>query len=159
MNYRAQVAIGAIYKTYFFPSEQYFSYISKCHSTTRSKTLGSCLHYPCCKLLDNCNTALLYRLPIKTKNQQTVITELTQQLQKQGYEGKHPRHIAILLVSLSTLIYTSELVLCSIICVHSVTRHNISMYVPKKQKIAHGQGDSNINCGLVVCAFDFYRLS
>ena len=27
-----------------------------------------------------------------------------------------------------TLIYTSELILCSIICVHSATRHNIHMY-------------------------------
>ena len=30
-------------------------------------------------------------------------------------------------VSLSTLIYTSELILCSSICVHSATRHNIYM--------------------------------
>ena len=28
----------------------------------------------------------------------------------------------------STLIYTSELILCSIICVPSATRHNIHMY-------------------------------
>ena len=28
----------------------------------------------------------------------------------------------------STLIYTPELILCSTICVHSVTRHNIHMY-------------------------------
>ena len=31
-------------------------------------------------------------------------------------------------VSHSTLIYTSELILCSTICVHSATRHNIHMY-------------------------------
>ena len=31
-------------------------------------------------------------------------------------------------VSHSTLIYTSELVLCSTICVHSATRHNIHMF-------------------------------
>ena len=30
--------------------------------------------------------------------------------------------------SISTLIYTSELILCSTICVHSATRHNIHMY-------------------------------
>ena len=30
--------------------------------------------------------------------------------------------------SISTLIYTSELILCSIISVHSATRHNIHMY-------------------------------
>ena len=30
--------------------------------------------------------------------------------------------------SMSTLIYTSELILCSTICVHSATRHNIHMY-------------------------------
>ena len=30
--------------------------------------------------------------------------------------------------SISTLIYTSELNLCSTICVHSATRHNIHMY-------------------------------
>ena len=29
--------------------------------------------------------------------------------------------------SVSTLIYTSELILCSTICVHSATRHNIHM--------------------------------
>ena len=29
---------------------------------------------------------------------------------------------------ISTLIYTSELILCSTICVHSATRHNIHMY-------------------------------
>ena len=31
-------------------------------------------------------------------------------------------------VSHSTLIYTSELILCSTICVHSATRLNIDMY-------------------------------
>ena len=31
-------------------------------------------------------------------------------------------------VSHNTLIYTSELILCSTICVHSATRHNIHMY-------------------------------
>ena len=31
-------------------------------------------------------------------------------------------------VSHSTLIYTSELILCSHICVYSATRHNIHMY-------------------------------
>ena len=31
-------------------------------------------------------------------------------------------------VSHSTLIYTSELIFCSTICVHSATRHNIHMY-------------------------------
>ena len=31
-------------------------------------------------------------------------------------------------VSHSTLIYTSELLLCSHICVYSATRHNIHMY-------------------------------
>ena len=31
-------------------------------------------------------------------------------------------------VSHSTLIYTSELILCSRICVYSATRHNIHMY-------------------------------
>ena len=31
--------------------------------------------------------------------------------------------------SISTLIYTSELILCSTICVHSATRHNIHMYL------------------------------
>ena len=30
--------------------------------------------------------------------------------------------------SISTLIYTSELIFCSTICVHSATRHNIHMY-------------------------------
>ena len=30
--------------------------------------------------------------------------------------------------SISTLIYTLELILCSTICVHSATRHNIHMY-------------------------------
>ena len=30
--------------------------------------------------------------------------------------------------ALSTLIYTPELILCSTICVHSATRHNIHMY-------------------------------
>ena len=30
--------------------------------------------------------------------------------------------------SISTLIYTSELILCSTICVHSATRNNIQMY-------------------------------
>ena len=29
---------------------------------------------------------------------------------------------------ISTTIYTSELILCFIICVHSATRHNIHMY-------------------------------
>ena len=29
---------------------------------------------------------------------------------------------------ISTKIYTSELILCSTICVHSATRHNIHMY-------------------------------
>ena len=32
------------------------------------------------------------------------------------------------MASHSTLIYTSELILCSTICVHSATRHNIHMY-------------------------------
>ena len=30
--------------------------------------------------------------------------------------------------SISTLIYTSELILCFTICIHSATRHNIHMY-------------------------------
>ena len=31
--------------------------------------------------------------------------------------------------SMSTLIYTSELILCSTTCVHSATRHNVHMYL------------------------------
>ena len=34
----------------------------------------------------------------------------------------------LLWVSHITLIYTTELILCSTICVHSATRHNIHMY-------------------------------
>ena len=34
----------------------------------------------------------------------------------------------LLLCHSSQLIYTSELILCSTICVHSATRHNIHMY-------------------------------
>ena len=30
--------------------------------------------------------------------------------------------------SISTLIYTSELILCSTFCVHGATRHNMHMY-------------------------------
>ena len=37
-------------------------------------------------------------------------------------------------VSHSTLIYTSELLLCSTICVHSATRLNIHMYVLEKAR-------------------------
>ena len=38
------------------------------------------------------------------------------------------RPVGLSWVSHSTLIYTSELILCSTICVHSATRHNIHMY-------------------------------
>ena len=37
--------------------------------------------------------------------------------------------LAVLMDSISTLIYTSELILCSIICVHSATRHNIRLFL------------------------------
>ena len=36
--------------------------------------------------------------------------------------------MGLLWVSHSTLIYTSESILCSTICVHSATQHNIHMY-------------------------------
>ena len=37
----------------------------------------------------------------------------------------------IIVFSHSTLIYTSELILCSHICVYSATRHNIHMFFNK----------------------------
>ena len=40
----------------------------------------------------------------------------------------------------STLIYSSELTLCSTICVHSATRHNIHMYVKENITIYKGLG-------------------
>ena len=42
--------------------------------------------------------------------------------------GIEPTISGLDLPSHSTLIYTSELILCSTICVHSATRHNIHMY-------------------------------
>ena len=42
----------------------------------------------------------------------------------------------------STLIYTSELILCSTICAHSGTRHNIRMYHLKKTILARNQNYS-----------------
>ena len=42
------------------------------------------------------------------------------------YQGLTPR--GLFMGSISPLIYTSELILCSTICVHRATRHNIHMY-------------------------------
>ena len=42
--------------------------------------------------------------------------------------GEEKVTVGLSWVSYSTLIYTSDLILCSTICVHSATRHNIHMY-------------------------------
>ena len=45
-----------------------------------------------------------------------------------GGESRRRESKGLSWVSHSTLIYTAELILCSTICVHSATRHNIHMY-------------------------------
>ena len=42
--------------------------------------------------------------------------------------GEEKVRVHMNVVPRSTLDYTSELILCSTICVHSATRHNIHMY-------------------------------
>ena len=48
-----------------------------------------------------------------------------------GNQGTKRGKEKILLTSV-TLVYTSDLILCSTICVHSATRHNIHMYMKNR---------------------------
>ena len=49
-------------------------------------------------------------------------------------------------VSHSTLIYTSELILCSHICVYSATRHNIDMYPYDMNSPVRIPGRTGVSC-------------
>ena len=64
--------------------------------------------------------------PIRTEELQWPSTLNETKVPDSLYWGKRP--VGLSWVSHSTLIYTSELILCSTICVHSGTRHSIHMY-------------------------------